>query len=1353
MQTPPLAVRSRHLAMQKFVLFSHRRRAGVALVLVLGMLVLLMVLVVAFFTRVTTEVVGAKASASNLRSRQLAASAVQLVQGTITNATEPRETTTTAWACQPGMIRTFGTGTSASSAPYKYYKLYSSDTMVVTADTNPAVTNFSPSSDLDALWDKKPAYFTDLNAPIANATNPSDVIFPIADPRATDPSTPVEGFSYTAGVDGVVQVSSGTNTARLPMPVRWLYVLRDGTLTCPDIASASTTVPSATFTANIPTKNNPIVGRIAFWTDDESAKVNLNTASEGTYWDTPVANTGKSPDSFSYPQTTAIGDVLLATYQGAQHEYQRYPGHPATTCLSTVLGSALGGLSRNDLVQAITNAIPRVTDTAGQSSMGGTAAPNTANLTTDLDRLYASVDEFAFKPPASTDTTRTVQAVGSGSTVQNVIERTRFFLTSSSKAPELNLFGLPRVAMWPVWDDSHASKRTSFDNAILRCATVANSATAGNQHPMIFERSDPASATKDFSIKRNQQVYSYLSSLMSEAIPGFGGNFLTKYGPTDQTQILTEIFDYIRCTNLADQSDATLNHTYTPSFLPSAPNLNVAVGQVVPTQGGGANAGGTSHGFGRIGTVAELALVLDKIDDRFDTSLPEGPSNQAAAMTISGDTPVNAIDPSKQTLMEWSLIPKFFCPMAGYAGLGNDFRLRFVINNLKIGDAPVITKALGSLSDEFDTGRLPSGGRDAVIGGLMGIMFPIWGGGPSTSLFPTGLCAVTGTNALSGSYNGGTIPVSGSVDVLVYAPNTATTNPIQTLHFQFPAANPVPIPVTTYWSGSSATGTFRNSSWSANKSAHTVTFSYNTTNSSHGGSRRWDPSLYHFIGDSAGGPSGKETVRTLVPTGTINGIAIGGDMRMIASSSTVPAEAWKLAQINASSGTLNVSGGTDPTAKDYQVSSMRMSPYFSCASADNGSLIPLLKSPKSLVYGRKPEIPPGVSAAMMASTDNSVPGDWDNGPGIMIDGPFVNKPDEGESPVKAGSGIPYVGPSETTSNYQAAESYFFSPNKQVSSPVMLGSLTVGVDHPWRTLCFRPGNLPGYQDASVSGGYQHPGRTDSTIPDHLMLDLFSMPVVEPYSISEPLATAGKINLNTQIAPFTYITRNTGMRAVLKSVMITALNPAQSADPSGKNLLIHQYKNGYDTATGYSENTTATSRYPIDADQTLNQLTTNSTGFFPVFNRTTNSARLPNFFVAASQICDVPLIPSGYTTSNLSTFWSANGLTGDNSLERPYSMIYSRVTTKSNTFTVHVRAQSLQQAVNGTPSVWREDRDQVTGEYRGAFTIEKYYDPNTANITDSSGNALANSEDANLSAHSDAAVRGTRWRLVDTKQFGQ
>jgi hypothetical protein len=55
----------------------------------------------------------------------------------------------------------------------------------------------------------------------------------------------------------------------------------------------------------------------------------------------------------------------------------------------------------------------------------------------------------------------------------------------------------------------------------------------------------------------------------------------------------------------------------------------------------------------------------------------------------------------------------------------------------------------------------------------------------------------------------------------------------------------------------------------------------------------------------------------------------------------------------------------------------------------------------------------------------------------------------------------------------------------------------------------------------------------------LLDLFYMPVVEPYAISEPLSIAGRLNLNYQIMPFTNITRATAMHALMKGEFMTAI----------------------------------------------------------------------------------------------------------------------------------------------------------------------------------------------------------------------
>lgn len=107
----PAPVAAPSLANAPIPTTSRQRERGVALVLVLVFIALCTVLVVAFLASVFTEGVSARAAASNSNAAQLAGSAVQLVEGTISFATQPRADTTFAWACQPGMIRTYGSGT------------------------------------------------------------------------------------------------------------------------------------------------------------------------------------------------------------------------------------------------------------------------------------------------------------------------------------------------------------------------------------------------------------------------------------------------------------------------------------------------------------------------------------------------------------------------------------------------------------------------------------------------------------------------------------------------------------------------------------------------------------------------------------------------------------------------------------------------------------------------------------------------------------------------------------------------------------------------------------------------------------------------------------------------------------------------------------------------------------------------------------------------------------------------------------------------------------------------------------------------------------------------------------------
>jgi hypothetical protein len=246
------------------------------------------------------------------------------------------------------------------------------------------------------------------------------------------------------------------------------------------------------------------------------------------------------------------------------------------------------------------------------------------------------------------------------------------------------------------------------------------------------------------------------------------------------------------------------------------------------------------------------------------------------------------------------------------------------------------------------------------------------------------------------------------------------------------------------------------------------------------------------------------------------------------------------------------------------------------------------------------------------------------------------------------------------------------------------------------------------------------------------------------------------MNYQIAPFTYIKRATAMLGVMRAVKFAALNPQQSAMANGTLATNYKRMGTYSAGDTSSGGLGVVLRRDIDANNTLK--------FFEDdhFKKGKNEP-----FVTESEICTVPLVPlnvpnlgghvtisiapfklgtpaSGESTdsmrSKLGTFWRSNTLTGDNSLERPYAMLYPRLTTRSNTYTVHVKVQTLKKVpVSVAPAgQFKEGRDQVTGEFRGSFVIERYLDPSTQTF--------------NINDHNDM-LRPYKFRVVSSKQFVQ
>ena len=619
---------------------------GAALIIVLAFLVIITGLVVAFLSSITNESTGSKATADASTTRTLADSTIQLAIAQIRDATAgfARDSngalvtaTNVTWASQPGAIRTYDTRGSNVAV----YKLYSSTNMVERSGI------YNPTNDLPPTnWTTgNIGQWVDLNEPVVaqGVTN-----YPIMDPFMTNQSngaTLVDGFSIATNNAAV----GGANVQnRAAMPVHWLYVLRDGSITCPSGISTNNGLISFTnLPASItPTSNNPIVARIAFWTDDETCKLNLNTASEGSFWGVPHYST-----SF---------DVAMAQYPPSVREYNRFPGHPASTCLSPVLWSELGltnpsvylssfpvipmnGATPYDAVRGVatnflspsattyysnvlTLVAPRY-DWGGsfagsRSLLQGYAGPtNGPILGNDLssNRLYASVDEFFFNPTNSLVTNRVSNALAFS---QQEVSRLRFFLTTTSRAPEVNPQNLPKICMWPVPFTNYGfkmiansqslggpSNRTVYDETIAFCSTLGT-------NPYHITRYDATRTISDFHL-RNRILYSYLRNCLAQPVAGYpGGAFTpTKWTAKRADQITTLLFDYIRSTiNLSDSSSAqysggTLTNTpfrfsYTVPYRASGV-LEIGTGQVAPLL----TTNGTM-GMGRIPTLRGGALLF-----------------------------------------------------------------------------------------------------------------------------------------------------------------------------------------------------------------------------------------------------------------------------------------------------------------------------------------------------------------------------------------------------------------------------------------------------------------------------------------------------------------------------------------------------------------------------------------------------------------------------------------------------------------------------------------------------------------------------------------------------------------------
>ncbi len=1555
------------------------------MVIVLGFLVILSALAVAFFSSVSTELKGARTFASGVSTRQLADTAANVVMGQIRDATT-RENG--AWASQPGMIRVYRDSSGGVSAKAEsFVKLYSSDQMTVTGSTE--LATFIRNPDYEKEWNRHPAFWTDLNSPVVvqNPANPAEKVphFPIIDPRARGL---VQGFNFqTASVNNAQ--ATGTDSAptpsdddRLPMPVRWIYVLQDGTLSAP----SSGTGAKAEWTSGDPkkpTKDNPIVGRIAFWSDDDSSKVNINTASgfvnmvdqlpadyrsdytlyAGSYWDTPRFFTtfdfGNPNRSTGMPKPGGGGLALTQLLQG---EFQRYPGHPATTSL----GGIFGGFMSSEDIWRIS---PRVS-TANYTGVAGSTVVDDYSYGTEggikravvgnpasgggtdnqqllpkTQRLYASVDELLYaSEPGGTDPSAPSYLRKSNDEFINAatpkltperLDRLRFFLTATSRAPELNLFGRPRVTIWPVRNETYVESQaaitattgtglTAYDKATLFCSTIGPSSTvatstyADNASALsgskpvapfryIFTRRNPdLSRSKgtaitdlaDVEFARNKWLLqTYLTNLTTQSIPGFGASMkahLDSAGGQNRDQVLVEIFDYIRCANLKD----TTTLQYSPSV--QANKQYAPLGIIAPTKTELRGSGQpTQSGFGRFPTLSEVTLVFYYAGPTWITN-PDAAAVGVRPYVVdtykNSDGALLAGRPKYQQVRAFVLFSTFNA-MQGYGPLtkpgATNYKISLEVTGLEqftitAGGVPYPlnfpareTTTIYTASGDTWGGRNFGGyeGFEHTLEGLntttqknkfmaeptvaLGAPYttspatnqeyypfqtPLYAGTPYGTTFKTGIVIPTysGTTPISTfNFNGGPVRVRVFYDQLGNANRADTVVPLQTFNLVFPPGNNWPIPVgiqpdgstyqenpvgatpynrdaycnfnsapgayptaanpggmianpnlyTCYWTDDGgfypnairtippATGPnppkeatqakayaydlYDNTArkyvsplkcgvepaWSfATRLSWCMQNSYSPLRDSGQRALNWYTNRWRQIVQPG------DTIRSLIYCEKMGARSTtkSGDLRIAMVSSSInefkPHPDWD--SPNSRACLLRTgSGGAYFPPGSYSGAGPQNPTSTMSAFGNHVKLTGSSRFDTGRAFGNLPLSEDGTKGVNGVIRDDGQPGDFDTGIGNFSDGPFANKQDEGNvvfsyydtNERKWIYPIPYFG----TWQYEAPGNTFTSPFRQMPSPGMLGSLPrrAADGKGWETLCFTP----------YPAGPGHPGN-DGVVKDHLLLDLFTMPVVEPYPISEPFSTAGKINMNCRIAPFDYIKRETALLAALAPVRVTAVTKSK----------YNTYKKdatNYDKPGG--EPDSENFRKVIDCnDPTKGPMYSQSETMkaFEAFFDKGNTDADAGLFKSASQICEMALYPIG--ESGIDTFWNTKGeLTGDNMREKPYTDLYPRLTTKSNTYTVHYRVQTLRQVPRDVTTntnayaVWEEGKDNILGEARGATTIERYIDPSDRRFISTNSETIAAGDfinpDATVYDSSKPETRSLelayRFRTVGNKKF--
>jgi hypothetical protein len=1326
--------------------------SGAALVMVLSVSVMVAVVAVLFLTLGRGERVVAVVEREGGEARRLADMAVSLAIGQVRQATMGGGGEVTGWASQPGAIRTWGEGGQGGVL----FKLYSSSESMASLEGEAERAGWLERERLRYReWNAKgagSARYVDLNEPLVIrdwAGEVEEVMFPIADPRAMVVDK-VEGFGVRE--DGVAgTVIGGGVEARLPMPVEWLYVLEDGTLGVLDEGNRFVASGGGGSRAS---EENRIVGRVAYWTDDEGCKVNVNTASEGIPWDTPRCVSRK--------------DVAYGEKQPVRNEVQRWPGHPATVCLSSIFypGRTLDPMADFERLRALYDLAPRVHWGNAEGQRAGVFGEGTGGIELDEDGLYASLDDVLYAGDG------TLNAVfGIGREGREKLERNRFFLTVNSRAPETTASGHPRVSLWPV-NANHGEKSslvTAYDRAMHFTCTLGGE--DGREYHV--QRRNPASQVDEYHLlpplRRNSELAGYLERQLRRGLPKYGGSFFDKYPERDVWFNVYRSLDFIRSTNLHDSSFLRPERRVTPYQETKIPGIvaGCALSEIVGKEGvpEWVKAIENYRIPGRDYTLSEVALVLICVAHHREDGVKVGP----VAFFREGDP---AALRRGEKAVQAAILFEGFCTEQGYAMVLPHLRVFLesgTLANLRINGKELehqghshthgqLFEAWGS--PPFTYGNTRPKGPNRGDGTRRPDNWVGWGGSGGFHVFTSPVVVRDGVEQVkkpgerTGYYTteffrvrddepmtltsapegGGAEASELRLDVTMERTWVTSWDARQRLRFEFPLPLRVPVPeidaeTPDMWS------------WDQRMRgrAHRVL------------TERYQGELAYDRLLQAG-----DVIRSLV--------VAHGDYRL--------PDVWGRKERRFNDRNVSVTEDYFAPHPGYEDASRRQAhslvpsggerTYYQTGEGEMAGYA------KGVRYA--PEVTPDFPIAAEAPKggrddygkgvlktyleaygremiDPGVTRDWSNGTGIVPDGAYSGKADDGSRMRGGVDGPPFEGDlppyfnkkwEDTRAELDGGEESG-APNRLVNSAGMFGSLpsmpTSNV--PWTTFLFRPDLSGGHVGSKWNGhdrrryfGRLGQPRPSGLLPppDHLLMDLFWMPVIAPYGISDRFSTAGKVNVNHQMVPFVWIERKTALHAALKAEEVLAI-------PTGAGARYKDVKQ-IETAPEW--------RHRIDAEATLKQ-------WDEMFER-------GDAFVSPSEICEGFLVPEGRASKGMKgeeieelmrAFWAEHALTGDNTMERPYSNLQAKLTARSNVFRVHFRAQAIRKSRSSEASQFDPEKDRVVGEYRGDTVFERHLPPERPVTAD----AASRYPDYVREAAAASLDRYYHYRVIEHRRFSR